>query len=331
MARAKATRSWALAPLLATACAHAGPRIDEEALNRATTRAAVPPGEIVVRWLGAAGFEIRTRGGTLLVDPFLTRPGAGQILFGRVVPDEPTLARAVPEADLVLIGHSHFDHVMDASSIARRTGATVAGSRTTCLVTARMGLPADRCRAVRGGARIQTHGFFVTAVPSQHAPTTVLGAPRGRLSRAPRWRVPSAWELPMGRVFAWVIRTEGITVVHLSSAALPADPSVLERAVPEGADVVLTAIGGRAPAPNLGRALIAMLKPRVIVPHHFDALTRPLPAVLPAASRSLAERFAREAAGAYVQIPAPLSPMRFSRDELRQRPRARVRGALRAP
>jgi L-ascorbate metabolism protein UlaG (beta-lactamase superfamily) len=41
-----------------------------------------------LRWLGNAGFEFQIDGTTLIIDPFLTRPKAYQLLFGRVMVDE---------------------------------------------------------------------------------------------------------------------------------------------------------------------------------------------------------------------------------------------------
>lgn len=64
-------------------------------------------------WLGHAALYLETGGFHILVDPFLSdNPSAS------VSPDK-------VRADFILVSHGHGDHVGDAESIARRTGATV--------------------------------------------------------------------------------------------------------------------------------------------------------------------------------------------------------------
>ncbi|NNL67448.1 MAG: MBL fold metallo-hydrolase, partial [Myxococcales bacterium] len=76
--------------------------------------------ELHVRWLGVAGFAIEAGDDTLIHDPYLSRPGFWRTALNRYVPDaaviEPLLAAdgRAPElgrGDLILIGHSHFDHL----------------------------------------------------------------------------------------------------------------------------------------------------------------------------------------------------------------------------
>src|SRR5260370_29871644 len=69
-----------------------------------------------VQWLGHAALLLESDGRTVLIDPFLTGN-----------PSAAAKADEVP-ADLILISHGHGDHVGDAVSIARRTGATVAAN-----------------------------------------------------------------------------------------------------------------------------------------------------------------------------------------------------------
>src|SRR5438045_4056300 len=66
-----------------------------------------------VRWLGHACLLFESDGRHILVDPFLTGN-----------PTAASTAEAV-QADFILVSHGHGDHLGDAVSIARRTGATV--------------------------------------------------------------------------------------------------------------------------------------------------------------------------------------------------------------
>lgn len=66
-----------------------------------------------ITWLGHATFSLQTRGKTVLVDPFLA--------------DNPAASASADDinADVILITHGHADHIADAVSIAKRTGALV--------------------------------------------------------------------------------------------------------------------------------------------------------------------------------------------------------------
>jgi L-ascorbate metabolism protein UlaG (beta-lactamase superfamily) len=66
-----------------------------------------------ITWFGHSTLQIETGGSTILIDPFLTDNPATE-----VGPDEVS-------PDFLVITHGHGDHVGDAISIARRTGATV--------------------------------------------------------------------------------------------------------------------------------------------------------------------------------------------------------------
>src|SRR6201986_3254558 len=76
--------------------------------------AAADPGKTTVKWYGHAAFEIDLPSGkTILVDPWITNP------------TNPTGKDDVKnvKADLILVTHGHFDHVVDSAEIAKRTKA----------------------------------------------------------------------------------------------------------------------------------------------------------------------------------------------------------------
>ncbi|HTE05530.1 MAG TPA: MBL fold metallo-hydrolase [Planctomycetota bacterium] len=99
-------------------------------------------------YLGVAGWSLSDGQHVVLVDPYFSRPALDGGL--PVAPDEEAIARlAPPAADLILVGHSHVDHVLDAPSVARRTGAQILGSVSTAHDAHACGLPAERIIAWR--------------------------------------------------------------------------------------------------------------------------------------------------------------------------------------
>lgn len=71
---------------------------------------------ICVTWYGHAVIGLEVAGKRLLVDPFLSGNPAAAVSPQRVQPD------------YILISHGHGDHLGDAVSIAKRTGAVVIGN-----------------------------------------------------------------------------------------------------------------------------------------------------------------------------------------------------------
>jgi L-ascorbate metabolism protein UlaG (beta-lactamase superfamily) len=78
-------------------------------------------------YLGHSCFLVETSTHRLLIDPFLTGN-----------PLAKTHADAV-ECDFILLSHGHDDHVGDAVSIAKRTGATIIGNYEIAMTCAQQG------------------------------------------------------------------------------------------------------------------------------------------------------------------------------------------------
>lgn len=276
-------------------------------VRRSSEQPTLAPGQVALRWLGNAGFTIETRSGrTILIDPYLTRAELSTVGLGRLVPDRRLLAKAIPKADLILIGHAHFDHLLDAPAISARTGAPILGSTGTCRVAKRLD-PGARCETIHPARRFVRQGVELTAVQCAHG-ETLLGVPfEGRPHRLPAAPL-HVTDFRAEIALTWVIRVDGLTIVHASTAGLPTDPLALKKHVPEGADVLLVALALRENTPGYPRHLIDVLKPRIIIPHHPALPSFTLTDPLPDEVREIFEAFAKEE-GPRVRIPRPFAPI----------------------
>jgi len=235
-------------------------------------------GRVRVRWLGTAGYALSCDGYELLIDPYVTRPGLARVLFGRVSPDLDALARVIPRADAILVGHSHFDHALDVPAIARRTGAKVFGSRSTGHLLAAAGVPPEQFGELAAGrrTRFEAGPFRVTAIPSLHSPLAW-----GRRPPFPG-EIPPSCELPTrarhyrcGEVFAFHIEVAGQSLFHLGSANVPDD------ARPDGhVDLLLMCIAARFTVPDFVPRALALTHPDRVMPMHYDNFFRDLRAPL---------------------------------------------------
>ena len=104
----------------------------------------LPPSDraLELTYLGTAGFVLSAAERTVVLDPFVTRHPLGHLLGNKPLPSDPALVRRlIAKADDVLIGHAHFDHILDAPTLCQQTGARLVGSRATCMVGRAAGLP----------------------------------------------------------------------------------------------------------------------------------------------------------------------------------------------
>jgi L-ascorbate metabolism protein UlaG (beta-lactamase superfamily) len=225
-----------------------------------------------LRWLGAAGFAVETPTTTVLLDPFVSRPGFAAIAAGPLVPDLEGIRKNMPRrVDAVLCGHAHFDHLLDAPLIAQLTGAKLIGSRAACNFGRAALLPEDRLVEIPPPGGTRTVGDVeIRFVPGRHGRLLFGRVPHPGDVPAPP-RLPAWWHAyRAGDVFGILLRARGVSVYHNGSADLVDDALAGHRA-----DVLLACLAGRRATPRYAERLIGALQPRLIVPMHHDAFFLP--------------------------------------------------------
>jgi len=229
-------------------------------------------GGVTLTWLGTASFVVRTASTTVLVDPYLTRASIPGLIFPHE-PDERAIFSALPpRIDAIVCGHSHYDHVADAPRIAKRTGALLVGSESTCAWGAAEGL--DESRLVRfspRGGTVTVGDIEIRMVPSRHGKALFHRVPLpGFVAHTPRLPQP-IWAYKMGGAFGVLLRTEGCSIYHNGSADLvDAELRGLQ------ADVLLACLAGRRGTQAYVKRLVDHLGPGLVVPTHHDAFFSPL-------------------------------------------------------
>ena len=234
----------------------------------------LPPG-LELEWLGVSGYRITYEGVSLFVDPYVSRVPLRALLLRRTaLPDGALVERYIRPPGAVagvLVGHTHFDHAVDAPAIARRYGAKAYGSESLAHLMRLHGL-GDRAVEVVPHKRYELGPFVVRFVPSRHS-KLLFGRKvpmDGELTCAHLDGLcPGAYRC--GEVWGIRIDVAGVSMYHQGSADLD-DGELREGPV----DIFLAGVAGRSFTPRYWERILPLLDPRIVVPTHYDDFFAPL-------------------------------------------------------
>ena len=238
------------------------------------------PGALTLTYLGTAGFVLDGPERTVVLDPFVSRHPLGRLLANKPLPSDGALVkRLIPRADDVLIGHAHFDHILDAPALCRQTGARLIGSRAACMVGRAAGLPEAQLVETAGREDIASGAWTLRGLPSVHGKALFGRIPLpGDITAPPPWPARMR-DLRHGQVLNWLVDTGGLRVLHVDSADFIRDELQGVRA-----DLVCLCAIGRRYRPGYVREVVELTRPRWIVPCHWDTMVTPIeetPTMLP--------------------------------------------------
>lgn len=276
---------------------------------------AAGPSFVDITWLSISNmyYEIGSR--HILTDGYITRIPQSEFFGGGgglasthhpFRPDVGAVTRVMnalggpSSVDLLLTGHSHFDHAFDTPTWSRLTGAPIVGSQSTCLQAQAEGLPESRCRRVNGGETITiAEGVVLRVVrwnhsgshernPEQHDPVELHAVPQrdpssGGLHAGVAEDFPNGGgnraylftvDAPDGR-FSWFFQNSASAsdlmqpvVVDGVSYGAPLDNL---RAAMKDAGLDSVDLWIASSDETVARLVVPVLKPKRLLPVHWDS------------------------------------------------------------
>jgi len=230
---------------------------------------------VSVRWTGAAGLEFTHGDSTILIDPYVSRPGKIEVFFKRPRPKSDVVAKyaqGLPgELSAVVVSHTHLDHALDIPELSRHFDGPLVGSKSLEALMAMHGVP-DRVTVCEGGERVELPGgAAVTMIRSQHG-LVVFGRVPYAGEIDPNLKPPlRARDYRHGTVFTVKLEIGGVTFMHAGSANFV--ESELEG---HHCDVLFMCVPGWKRSPGYSTLLPEIVKPRVIMPFHYDDFSAPI-------------------------------------------------------
>jgi L-ascorbate metabolism protein UlaG (beta-lactamase superfamily) len=278
--------------------------------------AGAAPSHVDITWMSISNMYYEIGDLKIVTDGYFTRipestfyGGGGGLASTRAAfkPDTAAVTRVLTalggpkQVNLLLTGHSHFDHSFDTGTWSTLTGARIIGSKTTCFQAQADGVPASRCRAVNGGETIRladgvtmrvirlNHSGDPKTNPEQHNAVELSAVPvrdkaTGGLHPGVAEDFPNGGgnrgylftvDAPSGR-FSWLFQNSASPVdfavpIVVDGVSYGSPLENLKRAMK---DASLDSIdlwigsGGRA----IAELVVPVVKPKAYLPVHWDGL-----------------------------------------------------------
>ncbi len=265
------------ADLLRSRLARSRERRDgEQALAEMEASGLGLPDGLEVEWLGVSGYRLGYEGVSIYIDPYVSRVPLKSLLLRRpALPDDAALGRFLPdpggEVAGVLVGHTHFDHAVDAPAVSGRFGCPAYGSDSLLRLMALHGMQ-NRTVEVEPYRVYELGPFEVTFVPSRHSKLLLgLAVPYSGDLTCEHLDGLSPNAYKCGQVWGIHIAVAGITLYHQGSADL-IDEAVRHTDV----DIFLAGVAGRSFTERYWERILRKLDPKVVVPTHYDDFFEPL-------------------------------------------------------
>jgi L-ascorbate metabolism protein UlaG (beta-lactamase superfamily) len=232
------------------------------------------PAGLEIEWLGVAGYRLSYEGHTLLLDPFLSRFPLRDLLLRRTVLPDPARVAALDAPGTVVgiaCGHAHWDHCLDTPALVRRFGCAAYGSRSLANLMRLHGLGEQAVEAVPHH-RYELGPFELSFTPSVHS-KLVFGrsVPMAGDTAATSLDQLTAQAYRCGQTWGIRVAVAGLVIYHQGSAGL-IDDEVRDHDV----DLFLAGIAGRNFTPDYWGRILPLLRPKVVVPMHYDDFFAPV-------------------------------------------------------
>jgi hypothetical protein len=287
----------------------------------ATSAPAAPP-TVEMTWMSIANWYFKIGDKRIVMDGYITRVPENLFIASSVFPkdlytytkgpygvDAAAIGKVrsavlgTDKLDLLLAGHAHWDHTWDTPTWSRTTGAPMIGSLSACLQANAQGVPADKCRIVSGGEKIDLgDGITMRVVRWNHSgdSTNPIQHFARELYRAPvpdpatgGLRAGVGEDYPNGggnRAFLFTVDSpEGKLsfFVNNSASAFDLDKDVVVDGVSFGSplgnlaaamkDAGLTRVDAWIGTGGLpvAQMVVPVIHPKAYLPNHWDGLFNP--------------------------------------------------------
>lgn len=242
--------------------------------------------KLTVKFFGVSTLLFDDGNDQILIDGFFSRPALSQVIFQKIHSNPELIQQLIQQYQLqrtraVLVTHSHYDHALDIAVLGQKLpNAKIIGSSSTLNIARGGHMAEQQLIPVVAWKTMHFGAFSITAIPSQHTPPTAVNDDLGQEIAQPLKQPARFSEFKEGHSFDYFIEHSGQRIlVKASTGAIPDQLKNIR------ADTLFLGIAqlSKQPAEYQQQYLaqtLGMLKPKTVVPIHWDNFFKPLDAPL---------------------------------------------------
>jgi len=229
--------------------------------------------ELHARFFGTSTIYLSDSRNALIIDGFFTRQGFIETFFERMHSKTQVthsiLAKAdIDEVDFVLVAHSHYDHLLDSETTAKKTGAVVVGSKTTLSLVENVST-----KLINVEKTLKNGEFEISFFKTPHVEKSTFNH---LLEKLLTWTLGGGKFNDSGDVYSFFIRHPKANLLIVPSANI--DKAL---ALPDRADVVFLGIGilskqEKKEIESYWEYAVVNSCAKWVIPIHWDNFTKPL-------------------------------------------------------
>ena len=219
----------------------------------------------------------------ILIDGFFSRPSLWQVLTSKLSSNSNLISDLIQQYELhrtqaVVVSHSHYDHALDLAEIAKQLPQSIIMGSTSSLniVQNQPQIKTSQLQTVKPWMPQKFNHFQITAIPSQHTPPTLVNNDLGeKITHS--FHLPAKFsEFKEGGSFDYLIEHQGQRIlVKASTGFIPKQYQNMQ------VDVLFLGIAqlskqSKQYQQQYLNETLATLKPKLVIPIHWDDFFQPL-------------------------------------------------------
>lgn len=218
----------------------------------------------------------------ILIDGFFSRPSLSQVLFQKIQSQPEVIQRMIQQQHLqrtqaILVTHSHYDHALDLAELGKQLPQTkIIGSNSTLNIARGGVVPEQQLIPVHLLQPLFFGEFKVTSIASQHTPPTGVNNDLGEEISRPLQQPARFSAFKEGHSFDYLIEHSGQRI--LVKASTDAVPNQLKNLKVDTLFLGIAQLSRQSIEfqQNYLDQTLKTLKPKVVVPIHWDNFFKPV-------------------------------------------------------
>lgn len=234
-----------------------------------------------IKYLGISNLYFDDGQTAILFDACLTRPSLEQVVFSKITSNGALLDRilaasGISKIDSIFVSHSHYDHALDLAYLAQKFDSHIYGSSSTVNIGRGADMREEKMTCFKSGFTYHIGHFKITVLKSRHSKPFFFNNDLGQKISSPLKEPAWAWQFKEGGSYDFLVENQGRKYLIRPSFAYVTGELKNVRADYLFQGITTLSKEKQAYQENFFAETIATVRPKVVVPLHWDNFTKSL-------------------------------------------------------